>query len=107
MAQVKADIAQKFPQYTLSMRNPKILVVKKEGTSATMLSIQKGKITVIETFPTMGGQMLFIMIMILLGILIPYIVYMIAFQPGQKAVTKEVAAFVGSQYVQKKVVAKK
>lgn len=70
-----------------------------------MISVFKDKINVIETFPTMGGQMLFILLVILLGIIIPYIVYAIAFQPGQKAVTKEMAAFLTSQYSEKKVVA--
>ena len=45
-------------------------------------------------FPTMGGQMLFVFSFLLLGILIPFIVYLAAFQPKQTAVEKEIGEFI-------------
>ncbi|CAN5203642.1 hypothetical protein BH09BAC5_BH09BAC5_28570 [soil metagenome] len=96
--QVKESIAQQFPQYPLSMRTPKLLIVKKTGTAAAMVMVRKDKIIVNEGFPTMGGQMMFTLSMLLLGILIPLIIYYTAFFPKQKALTKEVGAFLTSQF---------
>ncbi|HET6991544.1 MAG TPA: hypothetical protein VFJ43_09485 [Bacteroidia bacterium] len=98
MEQVKASIAQQFPNYQLSMRTSSILVVKKSGTAAALVMVRSGKIIINEGFPSMGGQMLFTLSILLLGILIPIIVYFAAFFPGQKAVRNEVGAFIQATF---------
>lgn len=98
LEQVRERIAQQFPQYPLSMRGSNILIVKKSGTAAAMVMVRSGKIIVNEGFPSMGGQMLFTLTMILLGILIPLIIYFTAFFPAQKAIRNEIGGFLTSQF---------
>ena len=89
--QVKESLVQQFPNYQVSNRTSSILVVKKSGTAAALVVVGKQKLTINEGFPSMGGQMLFVLCMLLLGIIIPVIVYFAAFFPAQKAVRNEVA----------------
>lgn len=96
--QVRGSVAQEFPQYQLSMRNANILIVKKSGTAAALVMVRKNKIIVNEAFPTMGAQLVFTLCMILFGILIPLIIYFTAFFPAQKAVTREVAGHLTTQF---------
>jgi hypothetical protein len=96
--QVRESIAQNLPHFQLSMRGSSILIVKKTGTAAALVMVRKNKIVVNEGFPSVGGQMLFTLSLLLLGILIPMIVYLTAFLPGQKAVCKEVGALLTNQF---------
>jgi hypothetical protein len=96
--QVRASVTQEFPQYQVSMRTPAIMVVKKTGTAAAIVVVRKNKIIVNEAFASMGGQMLFTLTLILFGILIPMLVYLIAFLPKQKAVVREVAGHLTTQF---------
>ena len=96
--QVRASIAQEFPHFTLSMRTSTLLVVKKSSTAAALVMVRKNKIVVNEAFPSMGAQMLFTFSLILYGILIPLIIYFTAFLPRQKAVTREVAGHLTTQF---------
>lgn len=96
--QVRGSIAQEFPQYQLSMRTSNLLVVRKSATAAALVMVRKNKIIVNEAFPTMAGQMLFTFSLILFGILIPLIIYFTAFFPRQKAVTREVAGHLTTQF---------
>ncbi|MDQ3110632.1 MAG: hypothetical protein M3R17_12130 [Bacteroidota bacterium] len=96
--QVRASVVQEFPQYTISMRTPALMVVKKSGTAAALVMVRKNKIIVNEGFATMGGQMVFTLTMILFGILIPLIIYFTSFYPKQKAVVREVAGHLTTQF---------
>ena len=96
--QLKEKLAQQFPNYEVNNRTKSILVVKKSGSAAAIVMVGNGKVSVNEGFATMGGQMVFTLSLILLGILIPLIVYFIAFFPKQKAVRNEVADFIKKEY---------
>ena len=96
--QVREKIAHQFPAYQLSMRTSSILVVKKSGTAGALVMVRSGKIVVNEGFPSMGGQMLFTLSILLLGILIPIIIYFTAFFPGQKALRNEIGGFIQSTF---------
>ena len=91
--QVKASLTQQFPNYQISNRTSSVLVVKKSGTAAALVVVGKQKLTINEGFPTMGGQLLFVLCILLLGFLIPLIVYFAAFFPKQKAVRDEVGKY--------------
>jgi len=90
---------QHFPDHEVKNRTKSILVVRKPGSSAAaIVLVGNGKVTVNEGFASMGGQMVFTLTLILLGILIPLIVYFIAFFPKQKAIRNEVADFIKKEY---------
>lgn len=97
--QLKEALTKQFPDYQVTNRTKAILVVRKSDSSAAAIVMAgNGRITVNEGFATMGGQMVFTLTMILLGILIPLIIYFIAFFPKQKAIRNEVGEFVKSKY---------
>lgn len=99
MEEIKPKLEAAFPEYKVKFRGPKVLIISKNSTAATQLmGGQKGKCMVSEGFATLGGQFLFVITLLLLGILIPLIVYFAAFYPGQKQVTKEVAEFIRKEY---------
>lgn len=96
---LQKEINQVYPDYKTSIRQGRILVVKKSGSAAAMiLGGKNGKAIVNEGFPTMGQQMVFVFTLILLGILIPLIIYFAAFYPQQKAIRNEMADYIKSQY---------
>lgn len=96
--ELKEKLTAAFPDYEVKNRTKAILVVKKSGTAAAIVVAGRDKVTVNEAFATMGGQMVFTLTMILLGILIPLIIYFVAFFPKQKAVRNEVADFIKKEY---------
>lgn len=98
LEELKSKLEQQFPNYQYSWRGKSILIVKKSGTAAALVLAGRDKVTVNEGFPSMGGQLLFVLSMLLLGILIPLIIYFAAFFPAQKAVRNEVAEFVKKEY---------
>jgi hypothetical protein len=91
---LKSKLEAEFPDITFTKRNKKMLVAKKSNVAGANIIVYKNRVQIGAAFPTMGGQMLFVFSFLLLGILIPFIVYLAAFQPKQKAVEKEIGAFV-------------
>ncbi|HNT49427.1 MAG TPA: hypothetical protein PLM56_06115 [Cyclobacteriaceae bacterium] len=95
----KEKINAAFPQYTTSIRQGRILVVKKSRSSAALIFGGKGgSVQIKEGFPTMGQQLVFTLLLILLGILIPLIVYYIAYYPKQSAIRNEITEFLKNEY---------
>ncbi len=92
--ELKSKLEADFPDYQFTTRNKKMFVVKKSNVAGTNVVVYKKRILVGAAFPTMGGQMLFVFSFLLLGILIPFIVYLAAFQPKQKELEREIGAAV-------------
>ena len=96
--ELKEKLSAKFPDYSFDMRGKQFLVAKKTGTIGTNIVLKKNKIMVVGNFPTMGGTMIFTLCMVLLGFLLPLIVYLIAFHPKMKALEKEIGAYLQEEY---------
>ncbi|MEL6810552.1 MAG: hypothetical protein AAFP76_04400 [Bacteroidota bacterium] len=84
--------------YTISERNKSTLVVKENKTTATLVMVTKNKILVVGNFPTMGMQIAFTLSVILLGFLIPLIIYFAVFHKKMKRLEKEVGEFLAMRY---------
>ena len=95
---IKEKLAIRFPEYSTKMRGKSFLVLKKTNTCGANIIIHKGKITVGGNFPTMGGTIIFSLLMVLLGILIPLIIYFITFHKKFKALENEIGDFLKSEY---------
>jgi len=65
---------------------------------AQIVGEKQGRVNIVEGFPTMGGQMLFVLSVLLLGVLIPFIVFLTAFKPKQVKVRDSVANFIREEY---------
>ncbi len=96
--ELQAKLDHQFPNYETSMRGKQFLIVKKSSTCGVNILPRKDKMLVNGNFPTMGGQIIFTLLLILLGILIPIIVYLLVFHKKFKALEKEVGDFLKTEY---------
>ncbi len=95
---LKSKILTKFPDYKFIVRSKSIGVVQKSVTAGANVILRKNKIIVTANFPTMGGTMLFMLSIIMLGVLIPIILYFSIFFAAQKKVEKEVGEYLKTEY---------
>lgn len=95
---LKTKLEDKFPDYKLSMRNKAILNVAKTSSIGCIVILQKKKIIINGNFPTMKSNIIFTVCMVMLGILIPIIVYFAVFHKKMKAVEKEIAEYIRQEY---------
>jgi len=97
--EIGEKINARFPAYGFRKRSAKLAVVRKTSVAGANILLRKNKIIVSANFPTYGGIILFVLSILLLGVLIPFIVYLAVFFAAQKKVEKEVAAFLTEEYV--------
>jgi hypothetical protein len=99
LAELKPKLEAEFPEYNVKFRGPKILVISQGKVAGAMIVGEKQKfVRLQEAFPTMGGQMLFTLSVLLLGILIPFIVFLTAIKPKQVKIRDAVANFIREEY---------
>jgi hypothetical protein len=99
LAELKPKLEAAFPEYTVKFRGPKVLIIGQgKVAGAQIFGEKKGFVRLTETFPTMGGQMLFVLSVLLLGVLIPFIVFMTALKPKQVKLRDNVADFLRKEY---------
>lgn len=96
--ELQTKLQAKFPEYTFKMRGKQFLIASKSSTVGANIVIRKNKLNVVGNFPTMGGSMIFILSLLLLGILIPLIIYFAAFHGKMKTLEKEIGAYLQEEY---------
>ncbi|MFT5860409.1 MAG: hypothetical protein ACI865_002522 [Flavobacteriaceae bacterium] len=96
--EAREKLMARFPDYSFDMRGKNLLIAKKSSSVGANIMIRKNKIIVGGNFPTMGGTMLFALTLILLGVLIPIIVYFAVFNKNMKAMEKEIGDFLQEEY---------
>ena len=98
-AQLKEVVTQQFEEtYTISERNNGLITVAASKNIGAVILVRKKSILVNGNFPTMGRQMVFTLLVVLLGFLIPLLVYFLVFHKKMKVVEKEVVAFLREHY---------
>lgn len=95
--EIKEKLSSQFPDYEYSYRSKKQLIAKKSGSIGAIIMVRKKNILVNGSFPTMGGQLLFTVTLLLIGVLIPIIVYLAAFHPKMKALENELGNYLRSE----------
>ena len=96
--ELQTKLSAKFPDYTFKMRGKQFLVATKSSTVGANIVIRKGKMNVVGNFPTVGGTMIFMLCVVLLGFLIPLIIYFAAFHTKMKALEKEIGVYLQEEY---------
>ncbi|PKP21669.1 MAG: hypothetical protein CVU05_06240 [Bacteroidetes bacterium HGW-Bacteroidetes-21] len=96
--EVKVKLETKFPEYKVKTRTKGFLIVAKSGTIGTNVLVRKKAIQVAGNFPTMGGSMIFVLSILLLGVLIPIIIYFAAFHSKMKKLETEVGEYLKQEY---------
>lgn len=94
---LQSQLERKFPDYKFKVRQKNFLVASKSSTIGANILLRKNKIMVLGNFPTMGGQMLFILCVLLLGFLIPLVIYFAAFHGKMKALENEIGAYISQE----------
>lgn len=95
---MKSKLEAKFPDYKFKVRQKNFLVCAKSGSIGANILLRNKKLIVVGNFPTMGGTILFTLSLFVLGIVIPLIIYLAAFQSKMKKLEKEVAAYLAEEY---------
>jgi hypothetical protein len=99
LAELKTQLEAEFPEYQVKFRGPKVLVISQGKIAGAMIVGEKQKFArVQESFPTVGGQILFALSIVLLGVLIPFIVFTTSMKPKQVKVRDAVANFIRKEY---------
>lgn len=88
--QLQQFLSQALPQYTTTLRGKNMAVVAKSATVGANVVARKNAIVVVASFPNMGAQMGFVFAVLFLGVLIPLLIYFIAWYGAQRRVEKEV-----------------
>lgn len=96
--ELQTKLQAKFPDYSFKMRGKQFLVASKSKSIGANIVIRKSKMNVVGNFPTMGGTMIFVLCIVLLGFLIPLIVYFVAFHSKMKVLEKEIGAYLEEEY---------
>jgi len=96
--ELQEKLTAKFPEYIFGIRNKQFLVAKKSNTEGANIILRKKKLLVIGSFPTVNGTMLFGACIVLLGVLIPLIIYFAVFHKKLKAMESEIGSFLQKEY---------
>lgn len=101
LTEVKEKLEAEFPGIIVKWMGPKSLIVHfPDSHAAAMVTLQKKHIMITEGFSSMGRQMLFFLIVIVLGIVIPFGIYLLTFKPKQKAVINKITPVIKDNWGQ-------
>lgn len=95
---MKTKLEVKFPDYKFKVRQKNFLVAAKSGTIGTNILLRKNRLIVVGNFPSMGATMIFMLLVVLLGFVIPIIVYLAVFQSKMKKLEKEISGYLAEEY---------
>ena len=95
---MKSKLETKFPDYKFKVRQKNFLVAAKSGTIGTNILLRKNRLIVVGNFPSMGATMIFMLLVVLLGFVIPIIVYLAVFQSKMKKLEKEISGYLTEEY---------
>ncbi len=99
---LNSTLSQHFAgKYKVIKRNNVMLGVAKSKNIGAVVIPNKKWVAINGNFPTMERQMIFTVLVVALGILIPLIVYFAFYHKKMKAVETEVAEFIKKQYKDK------
>ena len=96
--EMKSKLETKFPNYKFKVRTKNFLVAAKSGTVGTNILLKNKALIVVGNFPSMGATFIFMLAIIFLGVLIPLIIYLVAFHSKMKKLEKEIAEFLAATY---------
>jgi hypothetical protein len=98
LADLKNKMVGNFPNYKFNDFGKSMFIASKSSSIGANVVVKKNKIVIAGNFPTMGGRMLFALCIVLLGFLLPLIIFLSVFQPKFSKFEKELGAFVQQEY---------
>lgn len=98
LEELKSKLSAKFPEYKFKDFNRLMFIAQKSGSVGANVVLKKERIVIAGNFPTMGGRILFALCLVLLGILIPLVIYLIVFHSKFTKFEKELGAYIQQEY---------
>jgi hypothetical protein len=96
--QVMQDLQRNFPEYQFKYRSKNLLICKKHSWNGCNILVGKKRLTINPTFPEMYQMLIFVLSLVLLGFLIPLIVYLLAFHGKLKQTETEIGNYLKQKY---------
>ena len=97
---LKLNLASHFSgKYGVTTRNKKMLDVAATKNIGATVILTKKHLNVTGGFPSAKRTMVFTLLTIALGVLIPLIVYFLVFHKKMKVVEKDVADYINTHYI--------
>ncbi len=96
--ELMVKLSSQFTDVSFKMRGKQMMIAKQSSTTGAHIMIRKKKITVAGNFPTMGGTILFVLSMVLLGFLVPLIIYFFVYHKKMKQLEEEIGTFIAEEY---------
>ena len=84
--------------YQVIAKNPSMIVIAKTKIIGVKVFPRENSLLVVAGFPTTGVQLIFTLLFILLGIIIPLLIYFLVLHHKMKAFENEVATFIKQNY---------
>lgn len=96
--EINSKLKERFPEYDVHKRSSNLIVVKKTATTGAMISVRKRNLIVAGNFPTIGGQVIFMICLVFGAILLTTILYFIFFHGKMKKLEREITHFLMDEY---------
>ena len=95
---LRNKLVEHFPNYKFKNFNKSAFIVARSETIGANIFLKKNRILIAGNFPTFGGRFLFLLSLILLGVLIPLIIYLIVFQSKFSKFEKEIGIVIQKEF---------
>ena len=89
---MKDWLEKQLPSYTYKTRGKHILIAKRSMLAAAVIHVKKKRISVSGNFPEFYMSLIFALVTVLLGLIIPVILYFIFIHGKMEKAEKEIAA---------------
>lgn len=98
LEEIKNFLINKFPNYKFSGFNDHVFIIAKSKHIGANIELKKHSIHIDGYFPTKSQRITFILFVVLLGFIIPILIYFFAYQRKFSKFEKEVGIILKSEY---------
>ena len=97
--ELKSTLSNEFSnKFTVTATIPTIIVIAKSKIIGTKVIVRKNSLYVVGGFPTPFFQFIFTLVFVLLGVVIPLLLYFIFLHKKMKFFEHEIVAFIKENY---------
>ncbi len=100
--ELEEKLKERCPQYEYEEKTDKLLIAKKSRAIGANLLLNYDRCTITGGFPSFLGQGLFVLFVVMLGIIIPLILYYFLFKLRMNSFEKEITEIVEQEFGVKK-----
>ncbi len=95
---LKNKLVGEFPNYKFKDFRKNMIIASKSSAIGANIILKKDRIMIVGNFPTFGGRFLFILCIVLLGFVVPIIIYLSVFLSKFSKLEKELGAVVQKEF---------